>query len=986
MARKIINTGATPNDNTGDTLRDAFSKVNDNFTELYSTIGADVQIPVQTNNGGKYLTTNGTTLSWATVTQGGSSDRLVSGNKNVSLSSEGKLTLPAGTTYEYLSAPLTGHGDGLARLDFSLATDGVIAQWMSATASPAGSGYSPGDTFTFDEEFLGIPGASVTIEVLTVGPGGSVGNLAFTPPPLYPADIYRDSPINLQVGSENNRWTFGADGKLTLPGRIIFPNGTASIYGNADLIGLFPSPTSSSGLEIASGVSSNLFNAGNVVITSNQEQVGGTKTWTFDTAGYLNLPGGTSSIFSSANNVVIDANGYPGSSRLELSNNTVQLVSEQEINLITAGGAGGQWTFGTDGSITLPADPSTPVLTIEDVVPTPRIYRATDSNDPVAIKEAYNLWYSNEEAFKVMVEQDEMVRGSNYPWHGMPSWEAYPLILNWNGGGLPPSSSLPPTAKTAMDSYFAWKELESNIDIVSGNKTFSFENTGSLLLPGELTFGDAANAKIVVGKAQEATWTFGGDINPHALTWPDGSWQSSAFQGTATTAGGLRNENDATVTVDPLGNNKVWTFSTDGDLTLPQSSEVKVTGITAASLDGLETDYNAAEVLYNNELTNWMTLNSHTPVWYLLPGRDAYGALARGDYDGAPWVGTEALIVRASAAATAYSAWQTAVDNSKLTVKSDTAAWTFDSTNKLTLPKGGVVAGGDTYDIQVAYTAWQADQTAWNYVITTGGADTNIRPWNFAGPSREEKQAVVTAMWQTQQNLNPGGTLGWVPISSALYNEVRSWLAVTVNQDGYENWKKLTTAVNITSENKTWSFTNDGSLTLGNGVALSGAEGNVFMLDSTTVSAINLRDENDHGFYTDVTGLGILSGAGTAFYFDNAGVLKLPSNGDIVDSNSVSVLGREPKFELKTQTFEAVAGHRYAVDNGGFQIGVNLPANPAVGDAVYFVDAMGTFGPSAYLTMNGNGKQIMGTASQQITTPNESIGVFYNGTEWRFYS
>ena len=36
MAQQTINTGSTANDGTGDTLRDAFIKTNDNFTELYS--------------------------------------------------------------------------------------------------------------------------------------------------------------------------------------------------------------------------------------------------------------------------------------------------------------------------------------------------------------------------------------------------------------------------------------------------------------------------------------------------------------------------------------------------------------------------------------------------------------------------------------------------------------------------------------------------------------------------------------------------------------------------------------------------------------------------------------------------------------------------------------------------------------------------------------------------------------------------------------
>jgi len=323
----VVNIGTSVNDKTGDPLRTAFGKLKDsidqaeaNFIELYATTGADVAIPTQTDNGGKYLTTDGSVLSWGTVntvaptalvngdnsatldsvgsltfingreirtnivdgielyrssdntigvyngfsriktfTTGGakhiwefddagiltlpSNSYLESTNTNLKVGAqgtvtirsnaesnlttkawtfgtEGKLTLPAGTTYEYLAAPLTGHGDGLARLDFTLMTDGVNTSWLAASASPAGSGYSVGDTFTFDQVFLGIPGASVTIEIMSIGLGGSVEDLAFSEPPLYPADIYRDSPINLQVGPESNRWTFGHTGTLTTPGDI----------------------------------------------------------------------------------------------------------------------------------------------------------------------------------------------------------------------------------------------------------------------------------------------------------------------------------------------------------------------------------------------------------------------------------------------------------------------------------------------------------------------------------------------------------------------------------------------------------------------------------------------------------------------------------------------------------------------------------------------------------------------------------------------
>jgi hypothetical protein len=41
MARQIINTGTVANDKTGDTLRQASTKINANFSELYTTLGGD---------------------------------------------------------------------------------------------------------------------------------------------------------------------------------------------------------------------------------------------------------------------------------------------------------------------------------------------------------------------------------------------------------------------------------------------------------------------------------------------------------------------------------------------------------------------------------------------------------------------------------------------------------------------------------------------------------------------------------------------------------------------------------------------------------------------------------------------------------------------------------------------------------------------------------------------------------------------------------
>lgn len=63
MAKQTINIGSSANDGTGDALRTAFTKANDNFTELYNR----ADIPSQSGQGGKYLTTTGTTLGWGAL-------------------------------------------------------------------------------------------------------------------------------------------------------------------------------------------------------------------------------------------------------------------------------------------------------------------------------------------------------------------------------------------------------------------------------------------------------------------------------------------------------------------------------------------------------------------------------------------------------------------------------------------------------------------------------------------------------------------------------------------------------------------------------------------------------------------------------------------------------------------------------------------------------------------------------------------------------
>lgn len=70
MAKQTINIGTAPNDGTGDPIRDAFDKVNDNFDELYSAVTSNSFVSVGNS-------TVNTTISNSSVTSSNATDSAV---------------------------------------------------------------------------------------------------------------------------------------------------------------------------------------------------------------------------------------------------------------------------------------------------------------------------------------------------------------------------------------------------------------------------------------------------------------------------------------------------------------------------------------------------------------------------------------------------------------------------------------------------------------------------------------------------------------------------------------------------------------------------------------------------------------------------------------------------------------------------------------------------------------------------------------------
>ena len=239
----------------------------------------------------------------------------------------------------------------------------------------------------------------------------------------------------------------------------------------------------------------------------------------------------------------------------------------------------------TNSTLTLPAPLVHLTNASQLATDTAKIYRATNSTDTTAITNAWDTWYGNEWVFRTYVDADES-NGSNYPWHGLPSWEAYPLIMNYlsnppGGSQLPPNPALAPAAKTASDSYLSYKELVSSIDIVNGNKTISFNNTGLLSLPGTLEFKDTANAKIILKQTDSygyvvedptlhKTWTFGSTGN---TTFPTGLTLAAARgPNTVNFLSGV--DKEFQIETQTSSTSKLWSFKPDGSLTLPDNSVI----------------------------------------------------------------------------------------------------------------------------------------------------------------------------------------------------------------------------------------------------------------------------------------------------------------------------------------------------------------------------------------------------------------------------
>jgi hypothetical protein len=122
--------------------------------------------------------------------------------------------------------------------------------------------------------------------------------------------------------------------------------------------------------------------------------------------------------------------------------------------------------------------------------------------------------YLEREAMWVDIRDQDAQIGPTRPWAGMPSYEAYDLILSYNPGqGLPLPGNLAPTAYAAITAYYNWQNLlnDTGIGLTASDKTWSFTPDGNLTLPENGDIVDSNGASVLGGNANTGNFTFDQD-------------------------------------------------------------------------------------------------------------------------------------------------------------------------------------------------------------------------------------------------------------------------------------------------------------------------------------------------------------------------------------------------------------------------------------------------------------------------------------------
>jgi hypothetical protein len=768
MTKQTIRVGASANDKTGDTIRAAFVKVNANFTELYNSVGPSL-IPSQTGNADKYLKTDGTTLSWATVSSGTTDYNNLTNKPSLFSGSYTDLTNKPTIPAAQIQSDWTQASN--VALDFIKNKPALFSgSYTDLTNKPTIPAAATWPVTNTNNEFgptriaIGNSAGNIAQGSATVAVGSFAGN-----------DTQGGAAVAIgtYAGTTTQRNDAIAIGYLT--GNDVQGTGAVSIGRQAG-------QTSQGAYSIAIGkLAGQTSQAANTIILNS-------------TNSALNgVAAQTNSFYVSP----IRTDATP-SNVLFYNTTTKEITYGSAPSATVSSLVNGARTvsLGSDGTLTLPAQAAT--LTNVNQIVSAKIYRAGASTDTGTIQTALDNWMGYEQAWLDLRGEDAQINAgqSARPWAGMPSYTAYPIILNYQptGSQLPVPGNMPPTAKAASDAYLTYKELQRNIDIVAGDNTFSFENTGALRVPGVITKNNnltlvSAGTTVFQGLSDQGLPVeVRNDLT--AAVVADGEY-GRVF---------IRTDNGTTL--------RTWQFDANGGLTLPGGGVIseggEFTGAIRLTPAG-GANANQALVIYPTATAPdgdhlHLTAGGGTTELYL--GNDnQYVKLVNGGN----------IQVQAFQPTSPYAS----------------SAWTFGTDGSLALPNAAVIGQASDVEITAASTSYTNSLAIWEGVRASYQAQANnlgvtsagwpFIAWSATGPTAAGLIAQLTTAWQIQQGAPtspPTPLIFQPPISVGMYQEIRTAL-VTV-RDSYTTWQALLTSVEITAGGESVTLLSNGKLQVPN--------------------------------------------------------------------------------------------------------------------------------------------------------------------------
>jgi hypothetical protein len=362
MTKQVINLGITANDRTGDPLRTAFTKTNQNFTELYSALGdgnTTYAISAETATGGVNLRLTGSdsttdnvklaagsnvtitrtdanTITIASTATGAADVGMFNFDANI-------IDIETGTDI-YIETNEDG-GIGESRLVLKPMDDGAENPTRLEGAFNIGIWSNTTDSETVNKWLFGLDG------VLTLPDHGKIIFNSSNPEQYIEGtqgfNIHASDGVGIDVNG--NGWSFGNDGTLTLPNNATISSTTIgfsytapsngpggyAVQTNSLTVGI-PNPTWAADI-LANPSAYHLdFNGGptGVAIDSISGPAGGTNVYTLTGTWDSNATGFP---------IIIASNDYAA--------NVTEINSVNGLQISTSENT---WTFDSNGQLTLP--------------------------------------------------------------------------------------------------------------------------------------------------------------------------------------------------------------------------------------------------------------------------------------------------------------------------------------------------------------------------------------------------------------------------------------------------------------------------------------------------------------------------------------------------------------------------------------------------------------------------------------------------------